>query len=256
LQILIQEIHIWAVPIKFKVFIRSLLILWKKKGVFSPEYHNHAELPFNKETANCFMEEYKADSLDFEQILTHNEAYALHISAHGKYDSINRESAIFINDTDLVYGKEFNNLSNPPIIASFISCQSATGKEMAYEGIESIARSFAIAGTRTIVAGAWELDDKASSIIMDYFYANLAQEISVHEAMRQAKIQFKEDYPEMKHPFYWAGIQVVGDDLIITIEKRTDINRIIWLSLAFLLLLAVLLFYRKRIQGIKKKNNT
>jgi hypothetical protein len=74
--------------------------------------------------------------------------------------------------------------------------------------------------------------------------------------MRQAKIQFKEDYPEMKHPFYWAGIQVVGDDLIITIEKRTDINRIIWLSLAFLLLLAVLLFYRKRIHGIKKKNNT
>jgi CHAT domain-containing protein len=227
-----------------------------KMGVFSPEYHNHAELPFNKETANCFMQEYKADSLDFEQILIHNEAYALHISAHGKYDSLNRESAIFINDTALVFGKEFNNLSNPPVLASFISCQSATGKEMGYEGIESIARSFAIAGTRTIVAGTWELDDKASSIIMDYFYANLAQEISVHEAMRQAKMQFKKEYPEMKHPFYWAGIQVVGDDLIIAIEKRPNKNRIIWLSLAFLLLLAVLLFYRKRIQGIKKKNNT
>ena len=223
----------YRIRILYSLFINSLktdTLNGIMLGIFEPKYTKHSDLPFNKAMTDNLFDNFCTVNLNEKSIENVNNAYALHIIAHGIYDSTRKESAIFTNDTTLLYGESFLHLENPPVLTSIVSCKSTTGKEMSYEGIESIGRAFAIAGTRTIIAGNWELDDKASSIIMEYFYENLSDEIPVHDALRQAKIRYRKDYPEMSHPFYWASIQVTGDEMVLALEKRKNYFWLIWVG--------------------------
>ncbi len=124
------------------------------------------------------------------------------------------------------------------------ACQSGLGRSSGGEGFLGFAQAFFLAGGRSLVLSLWEVDDRATSLLMTRFYQNwlgkrkgLAQPLQKAEALREAKAwlrgltaaavdaQFKpidRGIPRAKqgqpiaghpfeHPHYWAGFILMGD---------------------------------------------
>jgi CHAT domain-containing protein len=80
------------------------------------------------------------------------------------------------------------------------------GQLAAGDELIGLTRAFMYAGAPHLVATLWQVDDKATSILMGKFYQELAGR-PASEALRLAQIGVRADYP---HPFYWAAFTAFG----------------------------------------------
>lgn len=102
--------------------------------------------------------------------------------------------------------EELSTLKRGPRLVVLSACETGLGQFEIGEGIRSLGRSFAEAGTKASVISLWNVDDRSTSRIMTSFYKNLLSGYSVTEALRNAKLEYisvSED--GMEHPYFWAG---------------------------------------------------
>lgn len=93
------------------------------------------------------------------------------------------------------------------------ACSTGEGSYKKGEGVMSLARSFAYAGTPSMLMTLWEVEDRSGVKLMKDFYTYLLKGKSKSEAMRYAKIQFIEDAkPENSHPFFWSAYITMGNN--------------------------------------------
>ncbi len=125
------------------------------------------------------------------------------------------------------------------------ACRTGHGNINHSQGSLSLSWAFMKAGARSSVISLWDVNDYASSHIMNTFYSLLAQGVSKPEALRSARLEYLRSHDElMQHPFYWAGFQYYGDaGSLVAAKTKFSIT---WL-LAVMLLggLAAYVIYRK-----------
>jgi CHAT domain-containing protein/Flp pilus assembly protein TadD len=97
------------------------------------------------------------------------------------------------------------NLNASLVILS--ACNTALGELSSGNELMGLTRSFLYAGTPALIASLWTVDDKSTSQLMQLFYKNLSS-MNKAEALRQAKLALKKDYP---NPFHWAAFSLQGD---------------------------------------------
>jgi CHAT domain-containing protein len=69
------------------------------------------------------------------------------------------------------------------------ACDTGLGRVADGEGVLGLQRAFQMAGARTVVASLWKVNDAATSVLMEEFYANLWQKkLPKLEALRQAQL--------------------------------------------------------------------
>jgi CHAT domain-containing protein len=69
------------------------------------------------------------------------------------------------------------------------ACDTGLGKVADGEGVLGLQRAFQMAGARTVVASLWKVNDAATSVLMEEFYANLwKMKLPKLEALRQAQL--------------------------------------------------------------------
>jgi CHAT domain-containing protein len=91
------------------------------------------------------------------------------------------------------------------------ACETYIGADLRGEGLLGLARGFLYAGARQVVASLWKVDDRATAVFMDRFYAALLREkASAPDALRQAQNEMSKD-PAWRSPRYWAGFVLEGD---------------------------------------------
>lgn len=71
-----------------------------------------------------------------------------------------------------------------------------------------LSRAFIFAGTRSIVASLWEVDDASTATLMLHFYRALAAGKTKAQALQEAQNQLRQSQP---HPFYWAAFYLTGN---------------------------------------------
>ena len=78
-----------------------------------------------------------------------------------------------------------------------------------YEGDEllGLTRGFLYAGTPSLVVSLWRVNDRSTTLLMKRFYEGLLDGLSKPEALRQAAIDVKAQFP---HPYYWAPFILMG----------------------------------------------
>jgi CHAT domain-containing protein len=76
------------------------------------------------------------------------------------------------------------------------------------DDVVGLSRGFLYAGTDSIVSSLWQVDDRATSLLMHDFYRNLAA-TDKRSALRQAQLSIRDQHNP--HPFYWAAFQLIGD---------------------------------------------
>jgi CHAT domain-containing protein len=140
----------------------------------------------------------------------------LHLATHGKImDDIKESHVLFAPSFD---GKEDGKLLIKEIwglpltgyqLVTLSACDTALGKEASGDVMVSLETAFLRAGTPTIVASLWEVDDQATGVLMKSFYQNLKTQGKA-EALRNAQTSLMKD-PRYIYPYFWAPFVLVGD---------------------------------------------
>jgi CHAT domain-containing protein len=102
------------------------------------------------------------------------------------------------------------DLSNTALVV-LSACETRLGERSAGDEIVGLNRAFIYAGTPSVVASLWSVEDEATMELMVAFYDYLEnQGYTKGEALRQAQIDALQN-PDTAHPYYWAGFVLTGD---------------------------------------------
>jgi CHAT domain-containing protein len=101
------------------------------------------------------------------------------------------------------------NLSSDLVVLS--ACRTGLGRNVRGEGFMSLTRGFLYAGSKSVVASLWQVDDEATSELMGYFYRGMLKEgLTPAAALRAAKLEMlKRD--DRRAPYFWAGFVLQGE---------------------------------------------
>lgn len=110
----------------------------------------------------------------------------------------------------ILTAKEISTLDFSSVDLVVLSaCQTGLGDVKANEGVYGLQRAFKLAGVQTIIMSLWEVDDRATSIMMSVFYEKYLEGYSKDDAFKYAidavrnwKVDGKQPF---NSPYYWAG---------------------------------------------------
>ena len=135
----------------------------------------------------------------------------IHFATHGKFQADQPlKSGLYLardeeNDGVLTVGELYSTTLDADLV-TLSACETGLGKIASGDDVVGLTRGFLYAGSRSIVASLWNVDDKATAELMQAFYENLAS-MNKSDALRQAQIKTRQSYP---HPLYWAAFQLTG----------------------------------------------
>jgi len=157
-----------------------------------------------------------------QHLLRISEAYEiLHVATHGLTQTSYPElTSLMFSQYDatgrpvtdgFLRAHEIESLRLTARLVVLSACSSALGREMYGEGLIGLPHAFMASGTPRVVVTLWDVDDRATSQLMKYFYNVLATyTTSYAEALRQSKVAFLEKELSTD-PFYWSAFILHGD---------------------------------------------
>jgi CHAT domain-containing protein len=135
----------------------------------------------------------------------------IHFATHGQFQADDPlSSGLFLagdgdNDGILTVSELYSMTLDADLI-TLSACETGLGKIANGDDVVGLTRGFLYAGSRSIVASLWSVEDKATAALMSAFYENLPK-LSKREALREAQLKTRQDFP---HPFFWAAFQLTG----------------------------------------------
>lgn len=134
----------------------------------------------------------------------------VHLATHGYLNErAPEESSILLADNKLTMPQIFNLPLDKTDMIVLSACETGKG---ASKGMEyaTIARAFANAGSPTVLATLWKVDDIATRELMVNFYGELKDGSSKLMALTNAQRQFLKTQKDKNHPYYWAAFILMG----------------------------------------------
>jgi len=171
------------------------------------------------------------------------EYQIVHFATHGFLDSEHPElSGIVLSMVDK-NGVEKNgmmplhdiyNMDLSAELTVLSACQTALGKDIKGEGFVGLTHSFISAGSKSVVASLWKVDDRATAALMEELYQSMLQKgMSPAAALRAAKLKVMQD-KRWNNPYFWAGFVVQGEytnHITIESNSRRNLGVVVLLSL-------------------------
>ena len=157
----------------------------------------------------------------------------IHIAAHGEVDAEDplRSGLVLARDSAGLGYLSLADIQELELDADMVvlsACQTATGRVLKGEGVQSLARAFLEAGSRSVLASLWNVEDEATRRTMSQFYESLlldgrtgsealkdARSLrDIKQRLRQARGgRLGERVPrnaDPGHPYFWAPFIYVG----------------------------------------------
>ncbi len=184
-----------------------------------------SELPFvqteladlEKEIQPSLVKQNKAFTRDqFKKLLQKSQAPIVHLATHGQF-SANRDQTflvasdgvINIDDLAIALGTGDNTRTTPIELLVLSACETAIGDDRAPLGLAGIALK---SGARSTVASLWQVNDNATSLLMQRFYQAVAtRQVTKAVALQQAQRSILDDSQFRRHPYYWAPFVLIGN---------------------------------------------
>jgi CHAT domain-containing protein len=140
----------------------------------------------------------------------------IHFAAHVvTKQNIPLDSALILSrgasPQDTEYQLSAREVMAIPLNASLVTlsaCRSAGAKTYSGEGQVGLSWAFLRAGSRSVVAGLWDVTDRSTAALMADFYEQLAHNAAPAEALRHAKLTLLHGGTAYQKPFYWGPFQL------------------------------------------------
>ena len=144
----------------------------------------------------------------------HPEKYDLiHIVAHGSASELSPlESALILSsegeNSSKLYAREIVKTHLNADLVTISACGGAGKRAYSGEGLVGLAWAFLKAGAHRVVAGLWEVDDRAAVDLTDDFYTELQKRTPTSAALRAAKLKMVHSTRIYRLPYYWGSLQL------------------------------------------------
>jgi CHAT domain-containing protein len=129
------------------------------------------------------------------------------------------------------------------------ACRTGLGRHVNGEGLLGITRGFMYAGSRSVVASLWKVNDEATAELMRHFYGAMFRDgLPPSAALRKAKEAVRSQ-ERWRSPYYWAGFVMQGEydhPLTIADDSRRGVYLAFTLALPALALAALTILWRAR----------
>lgn len=141
----------------------------------------------------------------------------IHLATHGFGDAIDPDRAGLVlaagdpREDGLWQAREIRESRLAADLVTLSACETGVGKLQGEEGIMNLARTFLVAGAKSVVASLWDADDRSTATLMTHFYQQIAAGKTVAEALREAQLGMLAEFGSDMPPYYWAGFTVIGD---------------------------------------------
>lgn len=135
----------------------------------------------------------------------------VHIASHGVFDNEHpMESALLLSsdsdeDGNLSVG-ELYGLELSPGIVTLSACETGLGADAGGDDVVGLSRGLFYAGSASIVASLWQVDDASTAVLMQAMYA--ANTSNWATSLRVAQQQVRDS--GYGHPYYWAPFGLSG----------------------------------------------
>ena len=180
----------------------------------------------------------------------------VHFATHGFLDSEHPElSGIVLSSLDhggqvkdgLMPLHDIYSLDLSAQLTVLSACQTALGKDIKGEGLVGLTHSFISAGSNSVVASLWKVDDRATAVLMADFYDSMLQQgMTPAAALRSAKLKLMKD-GRWRVPYYWAGFVLQGEYTNhISVTRHSWLRSGLMLSVLLVLVAAALFVFKKR----------
>jgi len=169
--------------------------------------------------------------------IVHFGGHAIHVDEDNQYSHL----ALLSSDTTVNNMVSLGDLYSLDITSKLIAlpaCNTGMGSILQGEGISNLTRGFFYGGTETVLSSLWDVDDKSTSVIMNYFYDNIKSGQSKSESLRQAKLNYLKAAPDfLKHPNLWSGLVLTGSSGQVSFAQRS------FTRIGFLLLVGIIFMF-------------
>ena len=181
----------------------------------------------------------------------------VHFATHGFLNSEHPElSGIVLTMVDrngvsangLMPLHDIYNLELSSELTVLSACQTALGKEIRGEGIVGLAHGFMAAGSKSVVASLWKVDDAATAALMADFYQGMFDKnMPPAAALRSAKLKMMRD-KRWSEPYYWAGFVLQGEyaNTIVGNHNAWFRPRVVLLLLLILIAGGLVVFQKRK----------
>jgi CHAT domain-containing protein len=135
----------------------------------------------------------------------------LHFATHGQFNpEFPLQSALLLTPDSHYNGmlsvNKIYSLNLALDLVTLSACETGLSKIANGDDLVGLTRGFLYAGSSSIVASLWKVDDIATAELMTRFYTEL-ERTDKREALRTAQLETRKKYP---HPYYWASFQLTG----------------------------------------------
>lgn len=146
--------------------------------------------------------------------LSVEDTEVIHLALHGyaDLDYPDRSALIFAPeangpDDGLLQVREIRALHLHANLVTLSACDTGVGP-VGEADVNNLVNAFIEAGAESVVSTLWEIQDQSTKYLMSDFYSKLALHERKVDALRSAQLDLlNEGYP----PYFWAGVQIVGD---------------------------------------------
>lgn len=141
----------------------------------------------------------------------------IHLAMHGFGDPVDPDRAGLVlapgdpKEDGLWQAREIQETRLAADLVTLSACETGAGKLQGEEGIMNLARTFLVAGAKSVVASLWDADDRATATLMTHFYQQIAAGKTVAGALRDAQLGMLTEFGSDMPPYFWAGFTVIGD---------------------------------------------
>lgn len=135
---------------------------------------------------------------------------AIHFTSHAVANAESpMDSAVILSGPEGGFKLYARDVAQLPLTADLVTvsaCRSAGERAYSGEGLVGFAWAFLRAGSRRVVAGLWDVDDRSTAALMEHFYARLAAGDAPAAALREAKLTMMKT--GAIRPYYWGPLQM------------------------------------------------
>ncbi|PXX96876.1 hypothetical protein DF185_19750 [Marinifilum breve] len=199
---------------------------------FIPEYSDKKQLKFAENEFKALDKYFNAEVLQDEDASKENffrelpEHDIISVIGHGLTGKI-----LLQNDT--IHSEDLYQLNLDNSLTVLSACESNTGSIKMNEGYMSMARKFIEAGSSSVIASLWRVNDKVTSEIMSDFYWYYSEGNAKDQALQKAmRNHLNNADSELRAPVFWSGLTLLGNPEALP-ESR---SQYLWLFLLLLLI--------------------
>jgi CHAT domain-containing protein len=121
------------------------------------------------------------------------------------------DSAVILSGPDNGYKLYARDVASQPLAAELVTvsaCRSAGERAYSGEGLIGFAWAFLRAGARRVVAGLWDVEDRATARLMDGLYERLAKGDPPARALRIAKLNIIKERKAGSSAYAWGAFEI------------------------------------------------